>query len=162
MKTILFLSSGNACRSNMARAILTHLAGERYLAYSAGSFPTGTVHPLTLQTLKAKNIPVMALRSKSWDEFHYNPVDIIITVCDRQAIAALPLFPGKPIRAHWSIPDASKFVGSESERQAEFLRVYDLIEHHVKALLRLPIEQMLPAEITAKINEIGLLYPQAA
>lgn len=162
MKKVLFLCTGNSCRSIMAEALLNHLGKDSIIAFSAGSFPTGTVHPLTLKTLQSKNVPVFGLRSKTWDEFKGKPIDIVITVCDQSAAEACPLFPGKPIRGHWSLPDPAKYAGSESERLAEFVHVYDLIEYRIKAFLRLPLDQMLPAEITGKLNEIGGLQPRAA
>ena len=162
MKKVLFLCTGNSCRSIMAEALLNHLGNDSFIAFSAGSFPTGTVHPLTLKTLLSKGVLASGLRSKTWDEFKGKPIDIVITVCDQSAAESCPLFPGKPIRGHWSLPDPAKYAGSESERLAEFLHVYDLLEYRIKAFLRLPLDQMLPAEITGKLNEIGRLQPQAA
>lgn len=107
-------------------------------------------------------MPVFGLRSKTWDEFKGKPINIVITVCDQSAAESCPLFPGKPIRGHWSLPDPAKFAGSEAERLAEFEHVYDLLEYRIKAFLRLPLDQMVPAEITGKLNEIGRLQPQAA
>ena len=162
MKKILFLCTGNSCRSIMAEALLNHLGNDGCIAFSAGSFPTGTVHPLTLKTLQSKNVPIFGLRSKSWNEFTDKPINIAITVCDQSAAESCPLFPGKPIRGHWSLHDPAKYAGSESERLAEFLHVYNLLEYRIKVLLRLPLDHMLPAEITGKLNEIGGLQPQAA
>jgi arsenate reductase len=146
----------------MAEALLNHLGKDQFIAFSAGSFPTGTVHPLTLKTLLSKGVPASGLRSKTWDEFKGKPIDIVITVCDQSAAESCSLFPGKPIRGHWSLPDPAKYAGSESERLVEFLHVYGLIEYRIKAFLRLPLDQMTPAEIAGKLNEIGRLEPQAA
>lgn len=162
MKKVLFLCTGNSCRSIMAEALLNHLDKDHFIAFSAGSFPTGTVHPFTLKTLQSKKVPVFGLRSKSWNEFADKPIDIVITVCDQSAAESCPLFPGKPIRGHWSLPDPAKYAGSESERLAEFQHVYDLLEYRIKVLLRLPLDQMAPVEITGKLNEIGGLQPRAA
>jgi arsenate reductase len=162
MKKLLFLCTGNSCRSVMAEALLNHLGKDQFIAFSAGSFPTGTVHPLTLKTLLSKAVPAFGLRSKSWNEFTDKPINIVITVCDQSAAEPCPLFPGKPIRGHWSLSDPAKYAGSESERLEEFQHVFALIEHRIKALLRLPLDQMVSAEISSKLNEIGKLQPQAA
>ena len=162
MKKVLFLCTGNSCRSIMAEALLNHLGKDNFLTFSAGSFPTGTVHPLTLKTLLSKGVPASGLRSKTWDEYKGKPIDIVIAVCDQSAAESCPLFPGKPLRGHWSLPDPAKYAGSESERLAEFQHVYDLLEYRIKVLLRLPLDQMIPVEITGKLNEIGGLQPQAA
>ncbi|MDE3016278.1 MAG: arsenate reductase ArsC [Pseudomonadota bacterium] len=162
MKKVLFLCTGNSCRSIMAEALLNHLGKDQFIAFSAGSFPTGTLHPFSVRTLLSKGVPGSGLRSKHWDEFKGKPIDIVITVCDQSAAESCPLFPGKPIRGHWSLPDPAKYAGSESERLAEFQHVYDLLEYRIKAFLRLPLDQMLPTEITGKLNEIGRLEPQAA
>jgi len=162
MKKLLFLCTGNSCRSIMAEALLNHLGKDHFIAFSAGSFPTGTVHPLTLKMLLSKAVPTSGLRSKTWDEFKGKPIDIVITVCDQSAAESCPIFTGKPIRGHWSLPDPVKYAGLEAERLLEFQYVYNLIEYRIKALLRLPLDQMLPAEITGKLDEIGRLQPQAA
>ena len=157
MKKVLFLCTGNACRSIMAEALLNHLGKDSFIAFSAGSFPTGTVHPLSIRTLLSKGVSTSGLRSKTWDEFKGKPIDIVITVCDQSAAESCPLFPGKPIRGHWSLHDPAKYAGSESERLEEFQHIYDLIEYRIKALLRLPLDQMSPVEISSKLNEIGTL-----
>lgn len=160
MKKVLFLCTGNSCRSVMAEALLNHLGKDQFIAFSAGSFPTGTVHPMTLKTLQSKNVPTFALRSKPWSEFQYNPIDIVVTVCDQSAAESCPLFPGKPIKGHWSLPDPAKFSGTESERLAEFQLVFALIEQRIKALLRLPLDKMSAAEIAAKLDDIGRIQDQ--
>lgn len=159
-KKILFLCTGNSCRSIMAEALLNHLGKDDFIAFSAGSFPTGQVHPLSLRTLQSKGVSTFGLRSKSWDEFKDKPIDIVITVCDQAAGEACPIFPSKPVKAHWSLPDPAKFAGSEEKRLAEFLRVFTVIEHRIKALLRLPLDKMSSAEISAKLNDIGGIQPQ--
>ena len=97
----------------MAEALLAHHGKDKFQSHSAGSFPTGEVHPLSLATLKARGIPTTGYRSKSWDEFIDQKIDIAITVCDAAAGESCPLFPGKPVKAHWGVPDPAKFQGSE-------------------------------------------------
>ena len=157
MKKILFLCTGNSCRSVMAEALLNHLGKDQFIAFSAGSFPTGTVHPLALKTLQSKGVSTFGLRSKQWDEFKGKPIDIVITVCDQAAGESCPIFPGKPVKGHWSLPDPAKFMGSDSDRQQEFMDVFSMIEQRIKILLRLPVEKMDKDELRQKLNDIGVL-----
>lgn len=157
MIRVLFLCTGNSCRSIMAEALLAHYGGDRFLSSSAGSFPTGTVHPLSLETLKTRGISTQGFRSKSWDEFSGQRIDIVITVCDAAAGEACPLFPGKPLKAHWGVEDPAKFVGTPEQTKAEFARVCDVLERRVRSLVRLPLEKMDSDERQQKIREIGSL-----
>lgn len=122
-RKILFLCTGNACRSQMAEAMLQHLAGDRFEALSAGSHPAGYVHWLAIETLERLGIPIGEARSKSWDEFANTPLDVVITVCDYAANGACPTWPGTPIRAHWPLPDPASHVGTEDECSEFAVRV---------------------------------------
>lgn len=155
MIRVLFLCTGNSCRSIMAEALLAHYGGDGFLSSSAGSFPTGKVHPLSLETLKARGIATQGFRSKSWDEFSGQRIDIVITVCDAAAGEACPLFPGTPIKAHWGVEDPAKFIGTPEETRAEFARVCDILERRVRAMTRLPFETMDKEERQQKLREIG-------
>lgn len=155
MIRVLFLCTGNSCRSIMAEALLAHYGGDGFLSSSAGSFPTGKVHPLSLETLKARGIATQGFRSKSWDEFSGQRIDIVITVCDAAAGEACPLFPGTPIKAHWGVEDPTKFIGTPEETRAEFARVCDILERRVRAMTRLPFETMDKEERQQKLREIG-------
>lgn len=155
--SVLFLCTGNSCRSIMAEALLAHHGAGRFHSHSAGSVPTGEVHPLSLTTLEARGIPASGYRSKSWDEFSGQKVDIVITVCDAAAAESCPVFPGAPVKAHWGVADPAKFKGTEEETRAEFSRICDLLEARVKALAALPVEGMDKVELAAKLAEIGAL-----
>ncbi|MDE3015936.1 MAG: arsenate reductase ArsC [Pseudomonadota bacterium] len=154
-KKVLFLCSGNSCRSIMAEGMLNHFGKDRFVAYSAGSFPTGTVHPMAVDTLNAKGIAITGYRSKSWNEFSGKPIDIAITLCNQAAGEACPIFTGKPIKAHWDVPDPSQIQGSG--RKAGFDAVYGILEPRIKALLRLPMEQMSREEISEKLRQIDTM-----
>lgn len=155
MLNVLFLCTGNSCRSIMAEALLAHHGAQHFVSRSAGSFPTGQVHPMSLATLKARGMPVSGYRSKSWDEFTGQPIDIVITVCDAAAGESCPIFPGKPLKAHWGVPDPAKFQGTPEETRAEFSRVCDMLERRIKALVRLPVEEMDKDELQQKLHAIG-------
>src|SRR5262245_16525821 len=91
---VLFLCTGNSARSIMAEVLMQQLGQGQYLAYSAGSHPKGTVHPLAIETLQSMGLPVDGLRSKSWQEFAQPgapPLDFVVTVCDDAAGEVCPL-----------------------------------------------------------------------
>ena len=96
-------------------------------------------------------------RSKSWDEFTDQPIDILITVCDNAAGEVCPIFPGKPIKTHWGVPDPAHYQGTPAEIEAEFDRIFTMLEKRVKAFLRLPFDKMTQEELLQKLNEIGEL-----
>ncbi|MGE3787506.1 MAG: arsenate reductase ArsC [Nitrospirales bacterium] len=132
---ILVLCTGNSCRSIMAEALINHMGQARYQAWSAGSHPKGTVHPRSISTLKRQGIHPGRPRSKSWDEMTSRSFDLIITVCDQAAGETCPIFPGRPRKLHWSIPDPAKATGTEDDIQAAFDHAYLLIKDNVEALL---------------------------
>jgi arsenate reductase len=157
MLKILVLCTGNSCRSVMAEGLLNHYGKDKVLAFSAGSFPTGNVHPMSLATLKRHGMSAQGYRSKSWDEFIDQPIDILITVCDNAAGEVCPIFPGKPIKTHWGVPDSAHYQGTSAEIEAEFDRIFTMLEKRVKAFLRLPFDKMTQEELLQKLNEIGEL-----
>jgi arsenate reductase len=118
--------------------LFNHLGKGRVTAYSAGSHPTGKVHPKSLALLKSKGIPTDGLRSKSWDEFTGRPLDIVITVCDQAAGEACPVFFGAPVKAHWGVADPAHAKGTEEEIMASFENAYRTLEARFNAFLRLP------------------------
>ena len=157
MLNILVLCTGNSCRSVMVEGLLNHYGKDKVLAFSAGSFPTGNVHPMSLATLKRHGMNDQGYRSKSWDEFKDQPIDILITVCDNAAGEICPIFPSKPIKAHWGVPDPAHFQGTPAEIEAEFDRVFAILERRILALVALPLEQIDNNELQQKLNEIGKL-----
>lgn len=155
MLNVLFLCTGNSCRSVMAEGLLNHFGKGRYTAYSAGSFPAGYVHPLSLSTLKEQGINDQGYRSKSWDEFVDKNIDIVITVCDSANGESCPIFPGKPVKAHWGVEDPAKFVGSEEETKKEFKRVSDILKKRIGKLVALPVDKMERVALQKALSEIG-------
>jgi arsenate reductase (thioredoxin) len=133
---ILFLCTGNSCRSVMAEALINHLGQGRYNASSAGSSPTGCVHPKTIETLKRHGIDPGAPQSKSWNIFANECFDRVITVCDQAAGEPCPVFPGKPKKLHWSIPDPAKAEGTEAEIDAAFDQAFYLLKDRIEDLIK--------------------------
>ena len=127
----------------MAEALLAHYSAGRFKSLSAGSFPAGYVHPISLGTLEKQGIATEGFSSKSWNEFADEKIDIVITVCDNAAGESCPLFLGKWVKAHWGVPDPAKFEGSEQEIADEFLRVFHVLERRIQMLIHLPVEIMI-------------------
>lgn len=134
---VLFICTGNSCRSQMAEAMLRDAAGDRFDACSAGSHPAGFVHELAIEALRQLRIDPGEPRSKSWDDFANTPVDVVITVCDQAAGEACPTWPGKPITAHWSMPDPTYHGGSEADRIAFALAVAKRLRDKIRAMAAL-------------------------
>lgn len=133
---VLFLCTGNSCRSIMAEALLNQIGRGRYAASSAGSSPAGYVHPQAIETLARHGIDPGLPRSKSWDEFADLTFDLVITVCDQAAGESCPVFPGRPKKLHWSIPDPAKAAGTSAELDAAFEDSFSLLKTRIDDLLK--------------------------
>jgi arsenate reductase len=134
-RRVLFLCTGNSCRSQMAEAIVNTRLGDEWEAFSAGTQPAGYVHPKTIAVLAEIGIDWRGHSSKPADEFRGVPFDLVVTVCD-DAAENCPLWLGQGKRAHLSFPDPAKATGSEEEVLAVFRAVRDAIAGQVPALLR--------------------------
>ena len=132
-RKVLFLCTGNSARSQMAEALVNHRLGDAWEAVSAGTRPTGIVHPAALRALAEVGIEHHG-RSKSVDEFRDAELDLAVTVCDLAA-EDCPVWLGKGIRMHLGFPDPAKAVGSDQEVMAVFRRVRDDIAAGVIPLL---------------------------
>lgn len=132
MKNVLVLCTGNSCRSIIAEALINKLGKGRYIAVSAGSSPTGYIHPKSLETLKVHGIEIEKPKSKSWDEFSDNHFDLVITVCDKAANESCPLFLGNYQKLHWSTPDPAKKIGTEEEIDEAFNNVFFQLKENIE------------------------------
>ena len=149
---ILFLCTGNSARSIMAEAMVTTLSGGRFIGYSAGSHPTGAVNPFAVEVVRATGYSLDKLRSKSWDDFarpDAPPMDFIITVCDNAAGEMCPLWPGKPVTAHWGFPDPAAVTGTDEQKRQAFANVSHAIRNRLNFLLALPPEKLDAMSIQA-------------
>jgi len=143
--TVLFLCTGNSARSVLAEAILNRVGAPAFKAYSAGSHPKGSVHPQAIALLKSLDYDTSAFRSKSWNEFaapDAPPLDFIITVCDNAANEVCPVWPSRPIAAHWSIPDPASVKGSETEIAQAFRQAYQSMHSRIANLRALPLASL--------------------
>jgi arsenate reductase (thioredoxin) len=155
---VLFLCTGNSARSILAESLLNHWGKEKFRAYSAGSFPKGQVHPMAIELLQRMNLPTQALRSKSWDEFTVPgapQIDFIFTVCDNAAGEVCPVWPGKPMTAHWGIADPAPIEGTDAEKAFAFRKALKELETRVKLFTSLPIASLDGMTLQARLREIG-------
>ena len=155
---ILFLCTGNSARSILAEAILNDRAKGRFRAYSAGSHPKGTVHPLALALLERKGLPTADLRSKAWDEFAAADaplMDFVFTVCDNAAGEVCPIWPGQPLTAHWGQPDPAAVEGTELEKANAFREAFRLLGRRIELFTSLPVATLERRALGDKVREIG-------
>ena len=155
---VLFLCTGNSARSILAESLLNHWGHGKFRAVSAGSFPKGQVHPMAVELLEHANLPTDNLRSKSWDEFAAPgapSIDFIFTVCDNAAGEVCPVWPGKPMTAHWGIADPAAVEGTDAEKASVFRKALEELETRIKLLTSLPIDSLDRTTLRAKFREIG-------
>ena len=155
---VLFLCTGNSARSILAESLLNHWGHGRFRGFSAGSFPKGQVDPLAVELLQRMNLPAENLRSKSWDEFAAPgapPLDFIFTVCDAAAGEVCPVWPGKPMTAHWGIADPAAVEGTDAEKAFAFRKALKQLETRIKLFTSLPIASLDSATLQARLREIG-------
>lgn len=154
---ILFLCTGNSCRSILAEATFNALAPAGWRAMSAGSQPTGEVHPRSIALLKRKGIATEGYFSKSWDNLPATP-DIVITVCSNAAGETCPAYLGKVLRAHWGVDDPAKATGSEADIEASFENAYRILRLRIEAFLALDANTLNNhALLSEKLTAIGQL-----
>jgi arsenate reductase (thioredoxin) len=153
---VLILCTGNSARSIIGEYLLRAKGKGRFETYSAGSNPTGTVNPLAIWVLKDRyGIDASDARSKSWSEFRDVAFDLVITICDN-AKEACPVFPGRPVTAHFGSPDPADFQGTEEEKKWEFVRVASQISRRMDLLCALPDFQLEQARVRAIGEEFKL------
>lgn len=153
---VLFLCTGNSARSILAEAILNHDGAGRFTAFSAGSQPAGAVNPWALHTLAARGYPTQGYSSKSWSVFADGPTfDLIFTVCDSAAAESCPVWPGRPISAHWGIPDPAAITGTDADKEAGFALAFARLKRRIDQLLALPLDSLSPEALRARLQAIG-------
>jgi arsenate reductase len=151
------MCTANSCRSILSEAMFNHLAPEGFAAISAGSFPKGRVLPRTLSTLQEAGIAIDGLSSKGNEAFETNQPDIVITVCDKAAGEACPLYFGPALKAHWGLEDPSDIKGDEATVSAAFHSTLARIETRCRAFLALPFAQLDRDALKRELERIGTL-----
>jgi arsenate reductase len=153
---VLFLCTGNSARSILAEAILNAEGGDRFRAFSAGSFPKGAVNPAALALLGQLGFATQGLRSKSWDEFARGPeLDFVFTVCDNAAGEVCPVWPGQPVTAHWGMPDPAIVEGTDAEKMQAFRETLRMLANRIRVFTALPFEKLDRLKLKARLDDIG-------
>lgn len=157
---VLFLCTGNSCRSILGEATFNHLAPAGWHAMSAGSKPAGYVHPRSLALLAHEGISTEGYVSKSWDNLPATP-DIVITVCSSAAGEICPAYLGPVLRTHWGVEDPAHATGTEDEIDAAFMTAYQILRARIEAFLALPLNELKNdrARMKAELDRIGSLRP---
>ncbi len=156
---VLFLCTGNSARSIMAEAIMDQKGRPNFVAYSAGSHPSGSVRPEALRQLEIAHLPTKGLRSKSWDEFAKPgapQMNFVFTVCDNAARETCPLWPGQPMTAHWGVPDPAAVAGTPEQIERAYREAFMILDRRISLLLCLPLESLDNLAIKKELDRIGL------
>lgn len=155
---VLFLCTGNSCRSILGEATFNHLAPAGWSAMSAGSKPAGYVHPRSLALLAREGIATEGYVSKSWDALPATP-DIVITVCSSAAGETCPAYLGPVLRTHWGVEDPAHASGTEEEIDAAFMTAYQILRARIEAFLALPLAELAAdrGRMKKELDRIGTL-----
>ncbi len=157
---VLFLCTGNSCRSILGEATFNHSAPAGWKAMSAGSQPTGQVHARSLALLRREGIATEGLHSKSWDKLPITP-DIVITVCSGAAGETCPAYLGPVLRTHWGVDDPAHATGTDAEIDAAFSAAYRILRTRIEAFLALPLDELKHdrARLKVELDRVGTLLP---
>ena len=155
---ILVLCTGNSARSQMAETLFNELGRGRVRAESAGSRPAPRVNPLAIEALAEHGFRWTGHAPRGLDGLDHERWDFVITVCDK-AKESCPLFPGRPMLAHWGMPDPADAVGDEAARHAAFREALLLIRRRIELMLALPLEKLERMALEARVRAIGIEAP---
>jgi protein-tyrosine-phosphatase len=155
---VLFLCTGNSARSIMGEVLLNAMGGGKFVGYSAGSMPTGKVNPNTIALLQRLGHATGGLRSKNWDEFARPgapQMDFVFTVCDSAASEPCPVWPGKPMTAHWGIPDPAAVQGTPEQVAQAFREALLVMKRRIELFTSLPVRSLDRMSLKRRLDEIG-------
>ncbi len=162
---VLLLCTGITARSIMAEALLNFWGRGRFQAFSAGSHPKGTLHPLAQDVLRRNRIPAENARSKSWDEFatpDAPPLDFVFTVCDNAAQEVCPVWPGQPMTAHWGIHDPAAVEGTDEQKARAFNKAFRELDARLKIFTSLRLELLDRMALQQELTQIGRMREERA
>jgi arsenate reductase (thioredoxin) len=162
---VLFLCTGNSARSILAEAIMNYKGRPNFVAHSAGSHPTGSVHPQAIRQLEVARLSTAGLRSKDWLEFAEpgSPeLHFVFTVCDAAAQEICPVWPGQPMTAHWGVPDPAAIKGTPEQIERAFREAFMILDRRISLLLCLPLASLDKLAIQKEIDRIGKQTDTAA
>lgn len=155
---VLFLCTGNSARSIMAEAIMNGKGHSSFTGYSAGSHPTGRVHPEALKQIAGARLQTEGLWSKSWNEFAKPgapEMHFVFTVCDQAGAEVCPIWPGHPLTAHWGVPDPAAVEGPSEQIQRAFRDAFFVLDRRINLFMSLPLASLDELVIQSEINRIG-------
>jgi protein-tyrosine-phosphatase len=155
---VLFLCTHNSARSVIGECVINSLGRGKFKGFSAGSQPSGTVHPYARELLQRLNYDMSNLRSKSWEEFAAPGaprLDFVFTVCDDAANETCPAWPGQPMTAHWGLPDPAAVVGTEAERRQAFADTHRMLYQRIGIFVNLPIKELDKLSLQKQLDDIG-------
>jgi len=155
---VLFICTGNSARSIFAESILQREAGDRFVAYSAGTRPQSELNPFALEVLEQKDHDISVLRAKNVSEFQTEDAprfDFVFTVCNQAANEECPAWSGQPVSAHWGMPDPVKVEGTDAEKSLAFQQTYGVLHNRIRAFTALPIKSLDRMSLQAAVDEIG-------
>lgn len=154
----LFLCTHNSARSIIAECVMNRLGRGRFIGHSAGSMPSGRVHPFAIELLQGLNYDTSNLRSKSWEEFAVPgapKLDFVFTVCDNAANEVCPIWPGQPVSAHWGLPDPSAAEGNDAQRRLAFAETHRMLTQRIGIFVNLPFGALDALTLKKRLQEIG-------
>jgi arsenate reductase len=155
---VLFICTGNSARSILAEGLMNALGKGRFIAHSGGSHPTGVVNPIALEALAALQLPTDGFRSKNWDEFaapDSPALDFVFTVCDKAAGELCPIWPGRPMTAHWGVPDPAAVEGDHEAKRRQFNDTAIILKRRIELMLSLPLARLDEMSLRHELKNIG-------
>lgn len=138
----------------MAEVLLNKFGKGKYQAYSAGSHPREKMDPMTLKVIEKNSYDTMGLKPKDMMDYIDEDFDFIITLCDKMQ-ENCPVFPNRPIYAHWGMPDPVAFEGTEEEKYDYFSRTFQEISNRIHMFMNVKIENRDHQEIEKELGEIA-------
>ncbi|NOT02751.1 MAG: arsenate reductase ArsC [Phycisphaerales bacterium] len=153
---VLFICTANACRSQMAEALLRHMDPARFHAASAGAHPVGFIHPLAIDTMNALGVSTAGQYSKSWSVYENEPVDLVITLCDAAAAEPCPRWGGPAVTVHWPTDDPVAQPGADADRRDFALQTAHRLRDRIRRLIELDVSALPRHELTRRLDAIGL------
>lgn len=155
---VLFICTGNSARSIFAESILRAEAGDRFVAYSAGTKPRSELNPFALDVLEHKGHDISVLEAKNVSAFQGEDApdfDFVFTVCNQAANEDCPAWTGQAVSAHWGMPDPVKVEGSDAEKSLAFHQTYGALLNRIKAFTALPIASLDRIALQKAVDDIA-------
>jgi len=155
---VLFLCTGNSARSILAECIIERVGGGNFRGFSAGSHPKGEIHPFALDLRRRRGFATGHLRPTGWTAFAgpgAPEMDVVVTVCDNAAGEVCPVWPGRPVSAHWGLPDPAAAGGDAAARRRAFEDAMRVLTRRIESFVALPPGGLDRVALGHRLDEIG-------